>query len=183
MSICIRRYEPDDAQRLYEAARESIFAMQPWMPWCHPAYSIEDSRQWVASKPDDWDSGRAKDFVISDAEGRFLGACGLNQFNTVHRFANLGYWVRLSARGNRVAAQAVRLLADWAFRETDLDRLEIVAAVGNVASQRVARRAGAIQEGLLRQRLVMNGQRYDAVMFSILRSDWKHRGEQRISGA
>ena len=174
--VRIRRYQPNDVEPLYEAARESIRSMQPWMPWCHPGYSIDEARQWVESKPGEWESGETKDFVITDDHGRFLGGVGLNAFNSMHRYANLGYWLRDSARGQGAATQAVRLLADWAFRETDTDRLEIVAAVGNVASQRVAERAGATREGLLRQVLLLNGQRHDAAVFSILRSDWRWAG-------
>ena len=87
----------------------------------------------------------------------------------LHRFANLGYWVRSSAAGRGVAPAAVRLLADWAFRETDLLRLEIVAAVGNRRSQRVAEKAGAIREGVLRDRLLLHGQPHDVVIYAILR--------------
>jgi RimJ/RimL family protein N-acetyltransferase len=36
-----------------------------------------------------------------------------------------------------------------AFEATDLVRLEIVVAVGNVASHRVAEHAGAVREGTL----------------------------------
>jgi RimJ/RimL family protein N-acetyltransferase len=63
----------------------------------------------------------------------------------------------------------VRLIADFAFRETDLLRLEIVCALGNVASQRVAERAGAVREGVLRHRLLLHGEPVDAVMYSLVR--------------
>jgi RimJ/RimL family protein N-acetyltransferase len=63
----------------------------------------------------------------------------------------------------------VRQLADFAFRTTDLVRLEIVCAVGNERSQRVAERAGAVREGVLRRRLVLHGEAVDAVMYSLVR--------------
>jgi len=173
MDIHIRRYQPDDVERLFEAARESIKAMQPWMPWCHAQYSIDEARQWVESQPQQWDDREAYNFVIESADGRYLGGCGLNQMSETHRTANLGYWLRLSARKQGIVTQAVRLLADWAFTETELDRLEVVAAVGNIASQRVAEKIGATREGIQRQGLLLNHHRHDAVVYSILRSDWR----------
>ena len=101
-----------------------------------------------------------------------MGGCGLNNFNALHRYANLGYWIRTSAAGRGYAGQAVRALATWAFANTALARLEIVAAVGNTRSQRAAEKAGAQREGILRARLMVHGQPSDAVMYSIVRSAW-----------
>jgi len=86
-----------------------------------------------------------------------------------NRFANLGYWVRTSAMGCGVAPAAVRLVAEYAFRETDLIRLEIVGAVGNLRSQRVAEKIGAVREGVLRSRLLLPTGPSDAVMYNLLR--------------
>jgi RimJ/RimL family protein N-acetyltransferase len=52
---------------------------------------------------------------------------------------------------------------------TDLNRLEIVAAVENIPSQRVAEKAGAIREGIARSRLFLNGRFHDAAVFSFAR--------------
>lgn len=170
MAACsIRVYEPDDAEALCEAARESVGEVFRWLPWCHPQYSMADAIEWTRSRAALAAEGREYSFAILGAGGRFLGGCGLNQVNRVHRLANLGYWVRTSATGQGVATAAVRQLAAFAFARTDLLRLEIVCAVGNEASQRVAERAGAVREGVLRHRLLVHGQPVDAVMYSLVR--------------
>jgi RimJ/RimL family protein N-acetyltransferase len=61
------------------------------------------------------------------------------------------------------------LLADWAFANTNLERLEIVVAVGNGRSERVAEKAGASREGTMRSRLYIHDRPHDAVMYSIVR--------------
>jgi RimJ/RimL family protein N-acetyltransferase len=88
-----------------------------------------------------------KSFAVVNGDGGFLGGCGINQIHGIHRFGTLGYWVRTSATGRGVATEAVRRAAEFAFRNTDLVRLEILCAVGSAASQRVAVRAGAAREG------------------------------------
>jgi RimJ/RimL family protein N-acetyltransferase len=170
--VAIRRYREGDAEHLYEAVRESIAEASLWLSWCHEGYSIQESRDFVAtrnvrSQGDEWYS-----FVIIDqASGRFLGGVGLNFINRVHQFANLGYWVRTSAAGRGVATRATRLAARFGFAELGLNRIEIVAAVDNIASQRVAERAGAVREGILRRRLLINGESHDAVMYSLVAGD------------
>jgi ribosomal-protein-serine acetyltransferase len=170
MTACaIRPYEPGDGARLHEAVRESLAELSVWMPWAHPAYSLAEAQGWASSRTALAAQGLEYNFAIVGVDGAFLGGCGINQVNRIHRFANLGYWVRTRATRRGVATAAVRLLAEWAFLHTDLARLEIVCAVGNEASQRVAERAGAMREGVLRGRLLIHGRHADAVMHSITR--------------
>jgi len=103
----------------------------------------------------------------------FIGGSGLNQINQQYQIGNLGYWVRTSCTGQGVATRAVRLLARFGFEELGLGRIEIVAAVGNTASQRVAEKAGAHREGVLRRRLFLHDEYHDAVMYSLITEDLK----------
>ena len=48
--IRIRPYRLNDAHAIWEAVRESMNELQPWMPWCHPGYAIEESRSWLAGQ-------------------------------------------------------------------------------------------------------------------------------------
>jgi RimJ/RimL family protein N-acetyltransferase len=70
-----------------------------------------------------------------------------------------------------VAAAAVRLVAAWAFEQTDLERLEVFVAAENSRSLRVAQKVGAVREGVLRRRILLHGVFHDAVMHSIVRGD------------
>jgi RimJ/RimL family protein N-acetyltransferase len=131
---------------------------------------MAEAEDWARSRAPLAAEGREYSFAIVGDDGRFLGGCGLNQINRIHRFANLGYWVRTSATGRGVATAAARQTAEFAFQQTDFVRLEIVCAVRNERSQRVAERAGAVREGVLRHRLLVHGQPLDAVMYSLVRT-------------
>ena len=45
----------------------------------------------------------------------------------------------------------------------------MLIAVGNVASRRVAEKAGAVYEGTMRSRLQVHGTRHDAAMYAFVR--------------
>jgi len=168
-AVAIRPYIKEDIPLLFEAVAESMGELGRWMPWCHPGYAIEDSRQWIDAQIVAFPQGTEYAFAIVDAENRFLGGCGLNHLERLNLRANLGYWVRASARGRGVATAAATLLAEWVFSNTPFYRVEIIAAVGNKASQRVAEKIGGQREGVLRSRLQLHGQAHDAVMYSLLR--------------
>ena len=170
-SPSIRPYATGDAGDLFAAAKESVHDVQPWLPWCHPDFAIEEARSWIDGRVSAFGKGEENQFAIVGASGRYAGGCGLNLIVQSQRRANLGYWVRSSEMGKGVAVVAVRLLAAWAFQNTALERLEIVVAVGNVRSQRVAEKAGAVREGILRRRLLIHDTFHDAIMYSIVRGE------------
>ena len=169
LKLTLRFPEPSDVEPILEAVRESLPELCRWMTWCHPGYSEADAMQWISSQAQARETGSAVEFLIVGGSGRPLGVCGINAINHENRFANLGYWVRTSESRRGVAVNAVKLLASWVFEHTNLQRLEIVAAVGNEPSQRVAEKAGALREGTLRSRLCIHGAYHDAVMHSIIR--------------
>lgn len=170
--IFARPCRPRDAEAILAAVRESITELAPRAPWCPPDYSMSHCRPWLESRTAAWEQGVEFDFAVFDENDRsFLGGCGLNEVNRVHNFANLGYWVRTSRTGQGVATAAVRLVAAFGFTELRFTRLEIVAAVDNTASQRVAEKAGATREGIERNRHVVHGTLHDAVMYSLIPDD------------
>lgn len=168
----IRRFRPEDVPLLYEAARESIQDLCRWMVWCHAGYTMEDCAAFVSACDAKWERGESYSFVIFDVrDGTFLGSAGLNQINRAHRVANLGYWVRSSQAGRGIGTAAVRLAARYGLQNLGFNRLDILVPIGNRPSQRVAEKAGARQEGILRNRLVIQDRPRDAVLYSIVAED------------
>ena len=172
-SIVLRPQSPKYIDLLYDAVVESWEETMQWMPWMHEGYTKDETREWLESRISAWNSLDEFDFAIFNSGDVFLGGCGLNHVDLDKGLANLGYWVRKGFTGHGVATAAAVLAAGFGFNSLRLNRLEIVAATGNSASQRVAEKAGAVREGLLRNRIVVRDMIYDAVMFSLIPSDLK----------
>lgn len=171
-SIELRPHHLDSAEALFAAVQESAAEVSIWLPDLSPELTLKDVEAYIRAQPEAWANGHAYNFVVcSYPEGDVLGGCGLNQINPLHRYANVYYWVRSSRTGRGAATRSLRLLARFAFAETDLQRLEIVVAPENQASQRVAEKAGAVREGLLRNRIGRYGQVSDAIMYSLIPRD------------
>ena len=124
------------------------------------------------------DGMRSASFISASSilrPGLCVGGVGLNELKPEHRLANLGYWVRTAWTGRGVATAAASLAAEFGFEELLLDRIEILAALGNKPSQQVAQKLGAHKEGILRNRLVIHGRAHDAVVFSLIGSERRTR--------
>lgn len=174
--VILRKYETAHAPLLFEAAIESSGGeFSRWMPWCHENYALEEAASFIAGSIENWSSRAEYDYAIFDVQsGKFLGGVALNLFNHHRKLANLGYWVRTGSQKRGVAHAATRLLAQTAFEDSDLNRIEIAAAVENYASQKTAEKAGATREGVLRQLLHIGGRIHDAALFSFVRADFKN---------
>lgn len=161
-----------DVDALFTAVNESISELEVWMPWCADGYTRDGARAFIGGQEPAWCQGREYSFAIIDPpSGKLLGGCGLNHFDWQNGRANMGYWVRNSARGRAVAPSAARLVAEFGFRDLQLDRIEIIAAIENRASQRVAVKIGAVCEGVARKRYRVGSKIHDAVVFSLVRED------------
>lgn len=157
---------PSDACEMAVAVRESRDTVGRWMSWAKADFSEYDATCWFEHCNHARANGDAHEFGIFDVDGRYVGGCGLNQFNRVNRFCNLGYWVRGSRQRQGAAIAASIALKDLAFSALGQVRVEIVVAEGNVASHGVAQRAGASLECLAQSRLQLHGKSVAAHVFS-----------------
>jgi RimJ/RimL family protein N-acetyltransferase len=80
----------------------------------------------------------------------------------------VGYWVRRSKSGRGIASKALRLSGRFAFEELRLERVEIVVPQGNLASRRVAEKAGARLNADLLKNVVLNDQSLEAHVYWLL---------------
>ena len=172
--ISLRPIGPEDTPAVVEAVLESVTEIMPWMTWCTPAYNPVDAHAFLSTLPVRWKQSLQYGFAITDSiTGRFLGGAGLNHINYTTRLANLSYWVRTSASGRGIATRAARLVGEFGVKRLGLLRTEIVVAVENQTSLRVAEKTGAKREGVLRNRLIVRETIYDAVMHSLTPQDFE----------
>lgn len=169
--IYLRVPEPRDVDTLVAAVAESAATVGRWLPWAE-SYGSDEARAFVGRSSAAVADRSAFDLLVFDATNdEILGGCGLNRLDETFRIANLGYWTRETRRGRGVAVTAGRRIARFGFDELDRVRIEIVAAVDNTPSQRVAEKLGGVREGVLRNRLMDAGRPVDGVMFSLIPGD------------
>lgn len=164
----LRPWRTEDADALYEATRESIASVSPWLPWLTDNYTLADAALWIQQSAEGMERGDAYALGIFDTQGQVLGDIALNRVDLRRRSANLGYWVRSSAQGRGVATRAARALADFGFDALGLVRIEIVVAVDNLASRRVAERLGSHLDGVSPNRIIQHEQAAPAAVYSLL---------------
>jgi RimJ/RimL family protein N-acetyltransferase len=166
--LTLRPFAAEDISWVYEVSRDP--AVQHFVQVPTP-YRLEHAGYFVEQVAmAGWDSGQRAEFLAAEtATGRRLGRVGVGLGGA--GAAEIGYWVDPAARMRGVATHAVRALCRWAFSSLDLEIIEWRTEVGNLASRRVAEKAGFLVEATLRKRQIHRGVRVDVWVGSLLKAD------------
>jgi RimJ/RimL family protein N-acetyltransferase len=133
-------------------------------------YGESDARAYLLARYDATFASLSAPFAIVAADGgELLGSISLMRFAWEHLRGEVGYWLAADARGQGHATRAVRLICEWGFARLGLERIDLLAATGNRASQTVAERAGFRREAVLRSYMMGNDERQDMVAFALLK--------------
>ncbi len=145
---------------------------QRWLPLPRP-YTEADARAWcLETTPHFLTSGEGIQWAAVDrTTSRLAGGIGLKSTDWRSRVTEVGYWIAPWSRGQGHATEAVRAIARWVLADQAFERLELRAATGNVASQRVAEKAGFTREGVMRSAGQIHRGRVDLVLFSRVPGD------------
>jgi ribosomal-protein-alanine N-acetyltransferase len=153
--LCLRMPTSADAAALYD-----LFADLGVMHALgkEPASSLEEAQVMMEDGIAEWGTGELGPFVIetAGAHGRVVGQAGLMIFDTrgwtpssraragSHAQLELGWALIREHWGRGYATEAAAAIRDWAHERRPDDRLVSLITPGNVRSQRVAERLGAI---------------------------------------
>ena len=135
----------------------------------HP-YSPVDARRFIdaimAARP-------ITTFAI-DVSGEAVGGIGFSSGTDVERFsAEIGYWLGEPFWGRGIAAEALRLVSDYAFTECNVLRLFALPFADNLRSMRVLEKAGYAQEAILRASSVKFGAPRDQALYALVNPSWR----------
>jgi RimJ/RimL family protein N-acetyltransferase len=175
---------PEQPTHLPELTDGSLL-LRPWraedMPEMVAALADPEISRWIDLIPFPYTDEHARAFlaagegfaVVAAPSGELLGSCGAHWNAPAQGVASVGYWVRREARGRGIATRATLLVAGWVLGELGFSRLELHADARNVASCRVAERAGFTLDGTLRSARWNSRQqrRIDLRIYSLLASE------------
>jgi RimJ/RimL family protein N-acetyltransferase len=113
--------------------------------------------------------------VLDQHTGELLGAVSWHAVSYGPSAAceawNIGLGLLPQSRGRGAGTVATRLIAEFLFATTDVDRVEASTDRENIPAQRALAKAGFRPEGLIRGAQLRGGRRRDMLAYSLLRTD------------
>jgi RimJ/RimL family protein N-acetyltransferase len=108
-------------------------------------------------------------FMLLDrARAKIVGAIGLFHADWEVRSTEIGYGVRADERGRGYATEALVAVSRWALSAGGMQRAWLTANTDNIASVRVAQKAGFRYEGTLRRAAMEEDGLHDQDVYSLL---------------
>jgi RimJ/RimL family protein N-acetyltransferase len=170
-AVTVRAWRGADLDATVVACADPELAR--WLPIPQP-YDAAIARHWLGVMvPEQWAGQERLPLAVCDYadDAALLGGVSLRLTERQFAIAEISYWTAAAARGRGVAGRAALLVAGWAFESLGIARVEVLADVDNVASQRAAEKAGFTREGVARSARALHGVRHDMVVYSLLPSD------------
>jgi RimJ/RimL family protein N-acetyltransferase len=140
-ALVLERWEPALADDAAKAIRASLRELQPFMPWATDGYDGEASRDFIAQSARNWADGTEFNYAVRTAAGELIGSIGL-MTRMGPGIMEIGYWIHSAHAGRGYATAAVQALTPVALKLPGIERAVIRHDVANVASGRVAAKAG-----------------------------------------
>jgi RimJ/RimL family protein N-acetyltransferase len=144
--IVVRGLRESDIPAILAACRDPEIPRWTRVP---SPYTREDAERFLAISAADARAGAGVALAVADLDDRLIGTVGLMNLDGAG-YGEIGYWTAAAARGRGATTRAVVLLRDWAHAALGLTTIDVLPHRDNLASQRVAERAGFTDTGEIR---------------------------------
>lgn len=183
--VVLRPLVPQDFNAWSEVRRRNGEWLTLWEPLRLPHHpDPETNREVFAARCGSRDRERLAGSQYAFGifiDGAFAGELNLN--NVVRgamQSATIGYWIDRARAGRSFMSESIVVLAQFAFEELNLHRLEICIIPRNSNSRRVVEKLGIREEGIAQRFLEINGAWEDHMRFGLTIEEWNDRSEQLV---
>lgn len=170
--ICLRSVEVSDALDVFGAIDSQRDYLGKWLPFVEFTKEVSDTEKYIVSIVNA--PLEKLDFVfVIHLFSEFVGLIGLKDTDCANKKTEIGYWLKEEFQGKGVITKSVNKLCEFAFRELEINRIQIKCAVGNIPSKNVPKRLGFVFEGIEREGELLSGGIYtDLEVYSKLKSEF-----------
>ena len=137
--------------------------------------SIEDETRWFENQSKRPAAERSLAIEIKTAEGgwQHIGGTGFDHMDWINSSAEFGIFIGKKSLWNQgYGSEAARLMLKHGFGTLNLNRIFLHVCENNPRAIRAYEKVGFVKEGLLREANYRNGCYINALLMSVLRSEW-----------
>lgn len=173
--LIVRDYVEEDIEGFHELfTNEEVMLLMPEIK----TSCLDESKKYLyeAIVESKYEDRRKFFFAITQRDtGRYIGEIGYSTIIDCDegRVVNLGYFIFPQYWGRGLVTEAVRAVMSYAFRETDVIKVESGCLKANIGSVRVMEKAGMTREGELLKHMYYNGRLHDRLDYRMLKEEWQ----------
>ena len=181
-TLVLRAYRAGDGAAFFEALEEDRAELAQWLGWTGRYANSDDAEAYVRDMAGKWITRESLILgIFSKDEKTLYGGTGFHGFDWKVPSLEIGWFMRKSARGQGIGADAVRLCCELAFEHIGANRVWGTVDVLNDRSWRLFERVGFTREAHLRgDSRDHHGNVRDTFAYSMLAREWPNP-QQRVA--
>lgn len=168
--LLLERIALRDATTIYNAIDQNRDHLGKWLPFIRYTKAIKDSEAFIRNVIIHRDKTLNEQYTIWH-KGDFAGVIGFNNTDRVNEKCEMGYWLVSGMRGKGIITQSCSILIRLAFEKMGMNRITIRSAVGNEASEKIAKKLGFKYEGIERNGERLADKFLDLKVWSLLKGE------------
>lgn len=169
--VVLRELTLQDAEDRYNWCLDKEVTKHLNMPEKYPPFSMEETETWIKMCMAKTNGYEQK--AIMTEEGKHIGWIDLKNIDRLNKHAELGiaigdksYW----GKGYGLSAMNEMLLSG--FKELELNKIWLRVEIDNEKAIKSYKKMGYIEEGILREDRLRNGEFVDRLRMSILKNEF-----------
>lgn len=169
--VHIRELTIDDTEDRYKWCLDEEVTKHLNMPDKYPPFSREETQTWIEMCINKTNGYEQK--AIMTEEGKHIGWVDLKNIDKLNKHAELGiaigdksYW------GKGYGLSAMNEMLQWGFNQLELNKIWLRVEIDNEKAIKSYKKMGFVEEGILRQDRLRNGEFVDRLRMSILKDEF-----------
>lgn len=167
----LERLSLNHVDLIFNAIDSNRQFLRKWLPFVDFTRKVNDTERFVQSILEKPVAKRDEVYIIWYRH-EFAGLIGFKDPDRINDKIEIGYWLTEKMTGKGIATAAVRKMVNLAFRNMEMNRVQIRCGVGNDKSAAIPRRLGFTYEGIERAGERHNHLYIDLEVYSLLKKEW-----------
>ena len=122
--------------------------LSEWLEWPRTVKSEVDFNKFIESSIAKLATGSAMTNII-EYRGEVAGIAGFNSIDKDLKRVEMGYWLASRFQGKGIMTRVCNFLAEYAFRNLEIEKVQISVAENNIPSRQLCKRLGMCKEGTI----------------------------------
>lgn len=169
--VVLKLLDSINADLLFELTDAGRPYLKEWLPWVDGTKSVEDTKSFIETTKKQFASNNGFQAGIW-YQGNIAGVIGFHGMNWANRSTSIGYWLCERYRGSGVMTKSCKAIVEYAFRELNINRVEIRCAEKNLRSRAIPERLGFVNEGTIREAEWLYDHYVNHVLYGVLAREW-----------
>lgn len=171
-NIILKTLELEDVEYRYKVIDENRKFLRKWLGWLDMYESPKDLMEYTKICQEKEKNKEGYAFGIYYLS-KFVGCIEIQEINYRNKRCEIGYWLAEKENGKGIMKKSCESVINYIYDSTDLNRISILVATENFASQAIAQKLGFEKEGKLIDNECLYGKYVDNYIFSMTRNRWK----------